>query len=144
MYFCKANIRMDSKLTDDQQSQRITWIKTELCAGEIQKMPIQSKRPHTWWLIQKGAEVRRMSWTWASRQWGAKMANHLHRQSPVLSRATSTRAISTEPSSTAKESLLRTQWSRYLCFRDFTPPWALAWSDGPNANQLVELIFWLS
>lgn len=54
---------MDSKLSDDQQSQGTIWVKTELPAGEIQKMPIQSKRSPRWWLIQKGAEVHHKSWT---------------------------------------------------------------------------------
>ena len=49
-----------------------------------------------------------------------------------------------ELSSAAKESLLRTQRSRYLCFRDFTLPRALAWSDVHYAHRLVELVFWLS
>jgi len=54
VYF--SNIRMNNKPTDDQQSQGIISVKTESPAGETQKMPIQSKRSPSRWLIQKGAE----------------------------------------------------------------------------------------
>lgn len=116
---------MDSKPTDNSQSQKIIWVKTELSA-EGDPEDAQKKA-----FFQLSLKTTR-----------SKNGQHFTQtESPVWSRTRSTQAITiawAKWSSTAKRLVLRIWQLHYLCFEDFTLLRITAWS-----HWLLGLVFCL-